>query len=463
MAKNKKKSKEFDVKSPFTSFYFGGVGVSKKGRMNRGRITQADLRALSRSNDLVRICISKIRNAVCRTPWIVRATDEENAVTYAPQVDYINNLLKHPNSSDDSMRSLISKIVEDVLVIDSGVVEKVKNLKGEIVEIYQVDGATIRPNIDEYGVYAEPAYYQYVDPGSQIPDAEFDINDLLVFRVFPNGESGKIGYGYSPVESIAMTVISSLNAMIYNSKYFDDSKLPPFLFNLAKVPAEELRAFKDAWEAQMSGKPWANVFTNAENMTAQPLRPSNVDMQFTQLNDWLTKVILSAFELNPIDMGMSESTSRSNSQTQERLTKNQGIASILDVIAQEINDDLIGDMAKIDPAFENVEFAWDNQDKIDDLTQAQVDQIYLVNGVLSPNDVRTRDGMNGREGGDEYANILGSTGDPYAMNGTDGDPVDASAAKETLPNDQTAQEEVKTVAKSKFTQIQDKWLKMYLC
>ncbi len=404
MAKTKKKAIESKKGKLPLSSQFGYTASTQKGRNKPMRITFDELRGLSYNNNIVRVCINKWKHIISRVQFIVRAKDETRSEELQPQIDFVAKLLTHPNTgTQDTFRTFMSKIVEDIAVIDNGIVEKVRNAKGDIVELYQVDGSTIRPNFDEFGCYTEPAFYQYVDGGSANPDVEFGLDDLMLFQMNPQGQNGRIGYGMSPVESIAMTVTASLQAALFNQSYFDENKIPPAVINLPEVPMEELMAFKAGFEQQLQGKPWSNAFTNSKTIDIKQLRPSNADMQFYELNKWLATIICAAFEMSPQEIGLTMDINRATGEVQDRITRTQGIANMLSVISETINHGILDDLAQRDPKFAEIEFDWEDIDKLDDLTQAQIDDIYLKNGKTYVNEVRLRDGQDPVDWGDKPA------------------------------------------------------------
>ena len=403
--KLKKLSKEVNSQFPFT--FGAGYQNTTKGRNKPNNITFDQLRHLEKNNDLVSICVNKIVHRVKAQPWHVKAKDSKRTEELQSYIDRITELLSSPNQGlDESFDDVFSKVVKDLCIIDSGVIEKVRNSKGEIKELYYVDGATIKPNMTEYGTFADPAYYQFLPNSSAmgsstIPDAEFTKEDLIVMQINPCGESGKAGYGESPVEKVVMTVLTSLQAMVFNSTYFDDSKLPPYIFNLKGMPADTLQNFRLQFESQLSNNPWKNAYVNVEDLQSQALRPSNTDMQFQQFNEFLMHVIFAAFELAPETLGFTANVNRATAQVQDKHSDQDGVGNYLDAVMQKINHDIIGDFAGLDPKFNEIEFEWEFANNEDPKVKAEVSEIYLRNGVLLIDEVRRELGKEPIDGGDE--------------------------------------------------------------
>lgn len=386
----KKQSKETPLYAQFQN--------TQKGRRKQSLITAQTLRDVAAANPIARVCIRKIKQKVAKSPFLIRIKDDEARKNpelrkqLKPYMDYVFHLLHKPNDDDDTFRTITSKMLEDALVLDMGVWEKVRNPRGEIVQLYQVDGATIRPNLDDLGQFQKDAYYQYLTQGQAEPDAKFFKDDLCIFMADPKGEAGHVGYGRSPIEDIINTVLTSIQANAYNQSYFDESKLPPAVFNMKGVANDQLIKFKNQWEASMDKGQHQSAFTNAEALTIQLLRGTNQEMQFYELSLWLARIIFGAFELSPQEVGFTQDINKATAEVQQDITEQGGYSTYLDLIAEEINVDIIEDLGNIDARFREIEFAWDIREELDPKTQAEIDQIRITSGIDTPDEIRQRDG-----------------------------------------------------------------------
>ncbi len=423
-----------------------GAFNTQKGRTNPSRTSFETLRSMAKANNLVQNCITHIKHTLTKSEWFFRPVDRKaDPKQYKQQIDFLTNLFKYPNSMD-SDKDLISKLVDDILIIDRGIVEKVRNAKGDIIELYAIDGADIKPNINEYGMFDDPAYYQFLNSGSNFsgdgkPDAEFEYSDLMVMMVNPQVQNGRIGYGVSPVESVLQTIVASLQASILNASYFSSNKVPPYIASIPGVSKEDLTNLKTAFESSMQTGEWPTVWVNTPNLEIKPLRPTNAEMQFYELGLWLARIIISAFELSPQDFGLTMDINKASSEAQERME--QGAHNVADCIANKINRDIIADMAERDPKYKDLEFAFDTINKVDELAQAQIDQIQYQIHTRLPNEMRSRDGLDPIQGGDEFA--------PAPMQGAFGN-APSGPSDTTGLGGKSVKEEIKTIKS-----IRDKW------
>lgn len=342
------------------------------------------LRRLSYANNIVRICIKIIKGAVVQTPFVITTKPGYEPDDYVDEIAYLTRLLQRPNNQDDTYRTIFNSIIDDVLVLNNGVVEKVRNRLGEVIELFYVDGATIYENRDDKGYFKNPAYKQYLSSydghSDTEPDAVFDMEDLLIFQ--DNASHGNDNLGKSTLDSIIQSVVSLLEATTYNTSYFGDTNLPPGLLNLRGPESEDLDAIKVNFDAQVRENIHRTLFTNAEDIKHIQLRPNNQDMQFAELYEKMIQIVVSGFGLSIQDVGLISDVNRATAEVQSNVSKNRGVASMMALIKEEIQYDLIDtDLAETVSRFGALQFEFSAQDKLDELTEAQVDKIYLDAGL----------------------------------------------------------------------------------
>lgn len=389
MAKNKKASKT----KTSLAHQFGGFASLLNNTSGTFKIGPKELRNLSRANPFVAVAINKIKQKLTKKKWVISPKDPKSTENLDVYIDYIKRLLEEPNQQDDTYRTLIAKMLDDLLVFDDGIIEKVRNQRGEVMELYHVDGSTIKEERDSQGYFQSPAFKQFLPSNlGGIPDAVFEQQDIMKFQANPQGGEN-IGKGYSPVEMVISSVVSGIRAMLYNTSYFSEGALPPAMINLKGVESEEVVAFKNAFESQLQGNPHANAYTNAETIDVKLLRPSNQEMQFYELNLWLARIVISAFDLSPQDFGLTMDVNRSTADSQSEITSS-GIENYQDIIEEEINMDLIQDLAQVNPKFGLLEFKFEKPQNLDDMKkQVDIDEKHIKIGTRDPNELRVRDGL----------------------------------------------------------------------
>lgn len=386
--RNPKQSKS----SPTFASALAQSGIIEKGNPKPSTITFDVIRNLRDLNPMVNVCIETLKHIVIKVDGHVQSKNPEDANKYEKEIEYATNLFEHPNKTE-SARIFWLKLLEDILTIDRGTTEFVRNPLGYITEIYAVDGATIKPNYDEYGILKSPAYYQYLEGyqnyenGEKEPDAIFDDDEISILTNSPSSKIGMYNYGKSPVERVILTILTSLNADNFNANTFNKNTLPPYHVNLAGASKQQLEAFAAMWGNNNKEDLWKAAFSNAENVTITPLRPSNQDMQYYEFSLWLTKIIVAAFEMSPQDIGLTMDVNRATGSVQQSLSKNQGLSNLLDIKEEWCNHvlDLLGE---VNSNFYKIRWVNDELDKIDEQVMASIQTMYVNSGILLPDEVR---------------------------------------------------------------------------
>jgi len=352
------------------------------------RITFDILRELRAVNSLANVCIETQKHSIISIPWFVTIKNENSTNKHEKAKAAFERLVRKPNSID-SYRTFWLKVLEDILVIDRGAVEKVYTGKGMLAELIQVDGATVLPKIDDTGELMSPAYTQEFQ--NEVL-AQFEEDEISILMNSPTSNLGTTGYGKSPIERILLTITTYLQSENFNSQVFTQNSLPPYMVNLPEATKDQISMLREAWEANTLGKMWKGLFLNAKDMNVQKLRDSNAEMQYYELTMWLARITIAAFEMSPQDVGLTFDVNRATADSQREISKNQGLRNLLFVISEFYNN-LLDEMSMIDSIYSDLNFSFEEIDKADEKIQAEVHKIYIDSGVLTVDEVRKKKGL----------------------------------------------------------------------
>jgi len=95
--------------------------------------------------------IKTLLDEITSAKWDILPNEGFTEDEVKEDVKSIKEFINNPNDNNESFRSIIRAVVRDLFEIDSGVIEKVYNRKGELVELYTIDGSTMLINPDEHG------------------------------------------------------------------------------------------------------------------------------------------------------------------------------------------------------------------------------------------------------------------------------------------------------------------------
>lgn len=316
----------------------GVAGVTHHAK----RSTQ-QLRRWSRTNPWIRAAINLRRTQVSRAKWDIVAVDSDSPVN-ARKVDEIKRLLRQPNAKMESFRSMMEPVIEDMLVLDQGVIEVVPTKGGRI-------GASARPIASLHNKNAanivfdsswdgsdlsQPRYYEMADDGREV--ARY-LNDELIVMI-----ANPVTYtplGLSPLEVLADTIESDLAAAAYNSKAVM-AAAPPGVLHLGEgVRADQVDAFRAYWDAEIAGRSQIAITGGGKGIQWMPLASSNRDMQFMEWQVYLARKICAVFGVQPQDIGIGFDVNRSTSETGAAFTQDVGIAPLMDLVAEYLTREIV--------------------------------------------------------------------------------------------------------------------------
>lgn len=369
------------------TFTPGTLGDPKKvGYGKPSRVTFDQLRLIAASDTVVRICINTIKKAVSQAEW--------NIVPRRQNIDDYNNehikkataFFELVNTQGENLRTLLDMVVDDVLTIDAGVIEKVFNGDGELSELNAVDGATIRPVVNKYGELGG-----YVQVINSKPVARFAPNEIIYIMQNPQNDVKTFGYGKSPIEEILLTVQASLNADIYNAQIFSKDNIPPGLLDLGNMSNDEAQNFVALWNATVvsSTQKLKFIWGSDNPKKFVSFNQTNKDMQYMKYVDWLSRLKLATYGLTSQDANITQDVNRATAQVQAVLTQARGVSNMFALIEEYINREIM-----IPQGFEDVVFKFSRETDIQSKkTQAEIDKIYIEAGVVAPSEVAKREGI----------------------------------------------------------------------
>jgi phage portal protein BeeE len=345
-----------------------GVSFTSIWDRNRGKpkptpITVETLRLMSNRAEWVRAIIKTRKNQIGKVPWAIVPKDKDDkSASTEKLIERLTKMFKRPQMygsrpTSMSWRHFIGMLLEDVLVLDAGCIEKERTRGGSICALYPVDGATIRPNIDEKGGYYDDAYVQVVDG---VVTARFGMEELVYIADNPQTDVRFAGYGLSPLENLVITVTAELYASKFNASYFEKGAVPEGLLNLGEdVPPEDVDAFRLYWMNEVMGKPWAIPILAGKGVEWVQWRDNNRDMQFMEYQTWLLKKACAVYQISPQEVGLIEDVNRSTADSQEGTNESKSIEPILSLLKDAIDVEIIGEHGE--GVGDWVEFEWESE------------------------------------------------------------------------------------------------------
>lgn len=291
----------------------------------------------SRVSEWIRGAINIRRSQVSAADWDIVPFDQTRPYSKRQQ-QLIRNLIRTPNPANDSFRTFIEPIIEDIIVLDAGCVEKVRSLDGQIRELWPVDGANVRVNALWDGDPGEERYFWY--PGSSEPQASWLNRDFVYMMANRRNDSV---IGYSPLETLRLTIEAELDAHEYNRRQVRGAA-PDGVFDLGEgMTRDQVLSFRAFFENEVAGRGAIGFIGGTKGAQWIDVRKSNRDQQFLEWQIYLVRKIAVVLGLTPQDLGVTYDVNKSTGETQLQISEDRGLRPLMSLIQEYITEEIVWD------------------------------------------------------------------------------------------------------------------------
>ncbi len=387
--------------------------------------TPYNLRRFSET-PIARRAINCIKDRIAGMRWRVQPRQGyslEAIPDGAARVRLLTDNFDAPNP-DDSFRSLAEQVLEDIIVGGYGAIEVQRNPAWEIssdffvttedterhrgsqnphpvgksatrvgqpiarnlpLVLWPVDGASIRMNVDWDGSPHSQRYMQVTNQQGAKSQIELDDDELIYIRLNPRTHTP---FGLGRLEVAFETINAFLGAHRYASRLASNSVVQYALWLQDLTPEHHERLIR-WWQDEIEGTGKVPILS-AESKP-EVLRfggGTDADLRL-QWQEFLLRVVASAFDLPPFYLGVERDVNRSTAEEMNDMAFRQAIVPTARLLAESLTRDAIAKKL----GWTDLEFVFAELDTTDPLEEAQIQQILLQNGVLTVNEVRRMRGL----------------------------------------------------------------------
>lgn len=323
----------------------------------------------AKHSEWVRGAINIRRSQISSAEWDIVPFDQRKP--YSKRLrSQLKEMILTPNPANDSFRTFIEPIVEDLITLDAGCVEKVRNLRGELMELWPVNGSEVRVNALWDGDPRESRYYWY--PDNQLK-AAFRNDDFIYMMA--NRRTDSV-IGLSPLETLKLTIEAELNAHEYNRRQVEGAA-PDGLLHLGEgVPREDVEAFRAFFETEVAGRGTLAIYGGGKAPGWFPFRDSNRDMQFLEWQIYLVRKIAVVLGLTPQDLGITFDINRSTAETQIQISEDRGLRPLMSLLQEYMTEEFVWDES-FGGQDNNLAFRFTALNLKESTAKAQINQIAL--------------------------------------------------------------------------------------
>lgn len=302
----------------------------------------------------------------------------------------------NPNRNEESIDFILRSLVRDILEIDAGVIVKVKDLKGDLKEIYVRDGASFTKNPDVFGILPElSAYWQYGWSTVAKP-VPFNRDEIVYIMINPRADSI---YGQSAIE-VLLDILELLTYGVEsNLEYFTDNNIPKGTFVMEGANAGDIKAFGEMWQEALKKKDpagfWKRYYHKMPIMNKKgefiKVAFSNLELELIEQQKWFFQITVGAFNTTKTELGFTDDSNKATEIIQSSVHKRKAIAPINSALEYHFTTEIINDLPWIkDTIYEgDVMFEFDKFDLQEEMNKRQLYKLDIDMGVRTPNEIRT--------------------------------------------------------------------------
>ena len=349
--------------------------------------TPANLRKFAET-PVVRRAINLIKDRVASMDWQVRLKrdhDPEKVAFAAKRAKILRQSLEFPNASD-SLRTLLEQVIEDALVGGFGAIEmELTGDPAKPVELWPVDGATIRidPRWD-----GRPDSIRFAQATGLVgTDAVIPLldNQLIYVRMNPRSFTP---FGLGPLEVAFETVNAFLSAHRFAGKLASNAVVQYALWLNETTPAQHERLIR-WWQDEIEGTGRVPLLSTEQKPEVLRFASgTDADLRLTW-QEFLIRMVANAFSLPPVLLGLEQDVNRSTAESLLDEAFHSAIVPLARLAAEHLTRDLFAKRL----GWPEFEFIFNDLDTTDEMQQVEMQTALLAAGVLTVNEVRAMRGL----------------------------------------------------------------------
>lgn len=354
-----------------------------------GAITFDALRRFSVQYDVARAAINRRKRQLNTLEWDIVAAEDDDKTNYSTIIKPLKKDFQRIGGYKVRFRELLDTMVDDLLVLDAMALYKRPTLGGDLYSLQPVDAATIVLEVGEDGSTPEPpdVAYKQVIRGKVV--AEFTADEM--YYEMMNSRT-YTPYGLSPLESLVLGVSAALKSELYNLHLLTEGNIPEGFFGVPENwTPDQIKEFQTLWDAALSGDTRATsklkFVPSGKGATGYNPAVKPEDMKYKEFQEWLMKKTCMLFEIQPQELGFTDSVNKSTGEVQQDIALNAGLTPLA-----RFFEEIFTDVIQEDLGYENLKFKYTGLDFTDPKLDAEVAEIKIRSGQTTVDEVRASRG-----------------------------------------------------------------------
>ncbi len=349
--------------------------------------TPANLRKFAET-PVPRRAINCIKDRVAAMGWQVRRKRGsllESTADAPRRIAALELCLQEPNSAD-SFRSLLEPALEDALVGGFGAIEmQTTGDRLRPVELWPVDGATIRVNAAWNGDASVARYAQSTGKLGTQATVPLRDDELIYIRLNPRSYTP---FGLGRLEVAFETVNAFLSAHRYAGRLASNSVVQYALWLNEATPDQHDRLIR-WWQDEIEGTGRVPILsTEQKPEVVRFAGGTDADLRLGW-QTFLIRMIANAFDLPPMYLGLENDVNKGTASEMADEAFDSVIAPTARLIAEHLTRDLIAKKL----GWSDLEFVFTDLESRDPMEELQIQTQLLQAGVLTVDEVRAQRGL----------------------------------------------------------------------
>lgn len=348
--------------------------------------TPVNLRYFART-PYARRAINAIKSPIAMLEWeVVPVRGVDLNPELERQIAVVTRCLERPNN-DDSFRSLIEQVVEDILC-GAGALEQ--QLSGDAMRplwLWPVDGLSIQIYPGWTGDPGEARYAQGVGYGQWVSGANVINlrNDELIY-IRPN-PSTATPFGLGPLEVAFMSISRQLGVGEFAGNVSANSH-PSIMVDLGKGAGDAVPAFRSFWTNEVEGQGKVPIIAS-DGADVLRLYPEGDSALYLQYQEFLKSEIAVAFDLAPMNLGVERDINRNTAEVGASRDMDHAIKPMADLVAASITREAIQGRL----GFSQLQLRFPELDAEDEGALSDTFAKDYEHNAVTPNEYRKRRGL----------------------------------------------------------------------
>ncbi len=358
-----------------------------------------ELRGFADAYDMLRLVIETRKDQMERQSWAIRPIDPKYRRKSAKvdsdmqaRIDAISDFWRKPDRTTP-WKTWVRSLLEDMFVIDAATLYCQRTRGGKLFALPQLDGATIKPVIDDWGrtpvpykgqdgAMVFPPAYQQVLKG--FPAVDYSTRDII-YR--PRNVRPHKVYGYSPVQQILLTVQIALRRQMWQLDYFTEGSIPDaFLGVPDSWTPDQIKQYQEYMDTLLSGdmaqRRRLRIVPGVKAQVTQTKEPEHKD----DFDEWLARIICFAFSIPPT--WAVKMMNRASGEKQSDQSEEEGLEPTKEWVKDLVDGIIVDEFNSPD-----LEIAWVEETDIDPAKNETVLEGRLKVGGITLNEFRDNLGL----------------------------------------------------------------------